>query len=127
MAVSMNLALGFVTFLGLFLFAVLVFFMAVVGVAGVASVAIEFLHCLNLLFDVAAALAAGLFDFLPEKLLLIFFLCFLINCAALKSSLGLLCLDASNKVEMKGFNLSLNFSIRWSSGVLACCHSLNIQ
>ena len=71
--VSINLILGFVAFFGLFLFAVLTF---PVAVAGVASVAIEFLHGLNLLFDAAAASAAGLFDILPKKLLLIFFYAF---------------------------------------------------
>ena len=123
----MNLALGLKELPGLFLFAVLALLIAVAGVAGVAGVAIEFLHGLNPLFDAAAAPAAGLFNFLLEKLLLIFFFYFSINCAALKSSLRLLCLKTSSGVEIKSFNVSLNFSIRWSSEILACCHSLNIQ
>ena len=67
----MNLVLGLKEFPGLSLAGMLAL-LAVVTVASVACVAIEFLYGLNFLFDAAAA-PADLFDFLPEKLLLIFF------------------------------------------------------
>ena len=126
MAVGINLALGFAAFFSLFLFVVLALLVAVAGVADAAGTAVGFLYGLNALFDAAAA-PPCLVDFLPEKLLLIFFFCFLTNCAVSKSSLRLLCLEVSNEVEIESFSVSLNFSIRWSCGVLACCHSLNIQ
>ena len=105
-------ALGFAVFFGLSLFAVLALSIAMAGVAGMAGVAIKFFYGLNPLFDAAAAPAAGLLDFLSEKLLLIFFFCFLTNHTALRSFLRLLCLEASNGVEMKDFSVSLNFSMR---------------
>ena len=110
MAVGMNLTLEFAIFFGLFLFAVLAFFVAVASVTNVAGAAVGFLHSLNALFDAAAAFFC-LVDFLPKKLLLIFFLCFLTNCAASRSFLRLLCLKASNGVEIKNFSVSLNFSL----------------
>ena len=110
MAVGINLALGLEGFLSLFLAGMLEVAMTVVGVA---CVAIEFLHGLNLLFNAAAAPALdGLFNFLLKKLLLIFFLCFLTKRAASRSFLRLLCLETSSKIEIEGFSMSLNFSMR---------------
>ena len=109
----MNLALRLKGLPGLSLAGMLAVIMAAVLLAaGVTDAAVGFLHGLNSgLFDAAAALT-DLFNFLPEKLLLIFFLCSLIKRAASRSSLRLLCLEASSGVEMKSFSVSLNFSMR---------------
>ena len=121
----MNLALRFAALLHLFLYTVLAFFVVIASVTDAAGVAVGFFYGLNVLFN-AAAVSPCLIGFLPKKLLLIFFFCSSTNCAASKNSMRLMCLEAINGVEMENFNVNLNFFIRWSSGVLAYCHSLNI-
>ena len=76
MAVGMNLTLGLKRLSGLSLADILaVITAAILLAAGMADIAVGFFHSLNFLFDAAAALAsADLFDFLPKKLMLIFFL-----------------------------------------------------
>ena len=59
------------------------------------------------------------------KLLLISFFWSSIDRAASNRSLILVCFRASNECEIDGFRVSLNLSTFSSSGVPACCQSLN--